>query len=70
MNIDFKECPKCHGYGVLDNGMNCTNCGGHGRGGAGRGSGEVMIDRDTGFLVTSADLVAIMKKKGSVPHAS
>lgn len=27
----FLECPQCGGYGVRDNGMNCTNCGEWGR---------------------------------------
>lgn len=67
MNIIFKECPRCHGYGVLDSGRNCTECGGSGSGGLrgpGQiGSGELMFDGDTGQRITAADLVKMAKKK-------
>ncbi|MCZ4340145.1 hypothetical protein O4H52_00905 [Sphingomonadaceae bacterium G21617-S1] len=33
LQIDFRECPHCGGYGVRDNGDNCRTCGGVGRGG-------------------------------------
>lgn len=60
MQIDFKTCPHCGGYGVRDNGRNCTTCGGVGTGGlhgAGGtiGSGEVMYDKATGRRVTLAE---------------
>lgn len=57
MNLDFKECPLCHGYGVLDDGRNCKECGGHGRGPAGRGSGELLYDKETGRRVTVEEFV-------------
>lgn len=28
-NFDFRTCPRCNGYGVLDNGRNCRGCGAH-----------------------------------------
>ena len=70
MNIEFRECPKCGGYGVRDNGDNCTTCGGSGRGGLNGGgqigSGELMFDRDTGRRVTAADLVAMSRDRDPV----
>lgn len=64
-NIIFRECPNCHGYGVLDSGQNCTHCGGHGRGGLlgdGQiGSGEIMIDKKTGNRITPEKLVEMTK---------
>ncbi|MFA5525786.1 MAG: hypothetical protein WC992_03080 [Acholeplasmataceae bacterium] len=62
MAIEFRTCPKCNGYGVLDSGKNCINCGGRGRGGLNStdgciGSGEVMFDTLTGRRVTAAELV-------------
>jgi DnaJ-class molecular chaperone len=66
VNIDFRECPHCGGYGVRDNGANCKTCGGSGRGGLlGQGqigSGEIMFDRDTGRHVTAAEMVAMAQK--------
>ena len=26
----LQECPRCHGYGILDNGSRCKMCGGCG----------------------------------------
>jgi len=51
--FEFRECPQCGGYGVLDNGKNCTYCGGKGRGGLWSqngviGSGEIIIEKATG----------------------
>jgi hypothetical protein len=61
MDIEFRECPCCGGYGVRDNGDNCTECGGVGRGGLNGpgtiGSGEIMFDKATGDRITVADLV-------------
>lgn len=66
MNIVFRECPQCSGYGVCDNGMNCKHCGGKGRGGLlgndQMGSGEIMIDMDTGCQITSKELVTIKRR--------
>lgn len=58
--FDFRECPRCHGYGVLDDGTNCTNCGGKGTHGLRSqdgviGSGEIIIERATGRQVTHAE---------------
>jgi hypothetical protein len=81
MNIAFRPCPSCGGYGVLDSGTNCTTCGGEGRGGLNGpgtiGSGEIMIDQDTGEQLTAADLVERAKLRegtndgttdAAVPH--
>ena len=65
MNIEFHTCPGCNGYGVLDNGTNCKMCGGvgrHDRGGL--GSGEIMIDKDTGQRVTAAQLAKRLAASG------
>jgi hypothetical protein len=55
----------CGGYGVRDDGSNCVTCGGEGRGGLRGGgtigSGEIMIDRDTGRTITAAELVEMQK---------
>lgn len=65
MKIEFQTCPNCAGYGVRDNGANCTTCGGKGRGGlhgSGTiGSGEIMIDKETGRRVTAGELVERME---------
>lgn len=69
MSITFKVCPRCNGYGVMDNGNNCHECGGHGHAGdsAGTiGSGEIMFDSKTGERVTAADLVRRLKAKEGV----
>jgi DnaJ-class molecular chaperone len=62
MSVTFKTCPICNGYGVLDCGKNCTECGGVGEGGlttmrAGIpgnyiGSGEIMFDSETGQRIS------------------
>ena len=57
---DFRECPSCGGYGVRDNGRNCKTCGGSGSGGLrsgnGRiGSGEIIIEKETGRIVSPAE---------------
>ena len=59
-DYDFRTCPMCNGYGVLDNGRNCTNCGGIGTGGLRSkegviGSGEIIIERATGRQITHAE---------------
>lgn len=54
----FLTCPKCNGYGVRDNGRNCSSCGGVGSGGlqSGRiGSGEIIVDVTTGQKVSLKD---------------
>lgn len=64
VKIDLRECPKCHGYGVLDNGNNCRECGGKGRGGllgdGVIGSGEIMVDSKTGARITSEQLAKFL----------
>lgn len=58
MEIDFRPCPHCGGYGVRDNGDNCKTCGGVGRGGLRSppgsviGSGDIMVERGTGRIVS------------------
>ena len=59
-DFDFRTCPRCNGYGVLDSGRNCANCGGKGSGGLRStdgviGSGEVIIERSTGRQVPLAE---------------
>lgn len=53
MEVDFRECPKCHGYGIKDNGSTCRECG---------GSGERMFDKETGRRITLKDLINKSKK--------
>ena len=75
--IVFRTCPECHGYGVRDSGKNCTTCGGNGRGGllgSGTiGSGEIMLNEQTGERVTAAQLARMLKpdpgkeKQGNLP---
>lgn len=67
LDIEFRECPDCGGFGVRDNGNNCRTCGGVGKGGVypletkhlGRGniagSGDIMVERGTGRRVTLAE---------------
>jgi hypothetical protein len=59
-DYDFRTCPRCAGYGVRDNGRNCTNCGGSGSGGLNStegciGSGDVIIERATGRQISHAE---------------
>lgn len=65
MQLDFRTCPHCGGYGVRDNGHNCATCGGVGTGGLlGKGtigSGELMYDKATGRRVTTAELAEHIK---------
>lgn len=61
MEIEFRTCPKCNGYGVLDSGRNCGECGGKGQGGlrSGKiGSGEIMIEKETGRRVSYDEFLA------------
>ncbi len=65
-DIEFRTCPRCAGYGVRDNGQNCTTCGGKGRGGLRGGtigSGELMYDKASGRRVTAIELAKIMTGK-------
>jgi hypothetical protein len=62
---DFRECQCCHGYGVLDSGKNCTNCGGKGSGGLRAhngviGTGKIIIERATGRQITHAEFARRM----------
>lgn len=64
----FRDCPRCHTYGVLDNGDNCTNCGGHGTGGLFStdgciGSGEIIIEAATGRQVSHEEFAKRMTKQ-------
>jgi hypothetical protein len=64
---DFRECPRCSGYGILDSGYNCTNCGGSGTHGLRSqdgviGSGEIIIDRATGCQISHAEFAERMKQ--------
>ncbi|HEV7298713.1 MAG TPA: hypothetical protein VGN72_05050 [Tepidisphaeraceae bacterium] len=67
MNIEFRECPHCGGYGVRDNGDNCVTCGGVGTGGlrsgpgSNIGSGDIMFDRDSGRYIDAAELVEMSR---------
>lgn len=57
--IEFRECPHCHGYGVRDSGKNCETCGGVGSGGlssGGIGSGEIMVDKKTRRQISIREL--------------
>lgn len=72
LEIDFRECPGCGGYGVRDNGDNCVTCGGVGKGGVypllkehlgpGNhvGSGEIMVERGTGRIVSIEEFADAM----------
>lgn len=65
MDIEFKRCPKCAGYGILDNGTNCRTCGGHGKHGNSAGcfgSGEIMFDKSTGRRITTREFCKLMRK--------
>ena len=62
----FNECRRCAGYGVRDNGNNCTNCGGSGTGGLHStngciGSGEVITETATGRVVPISEFATLMK---------
>jgi len=69
LKIEFRECPKCNGYGVLDNGNNCRECGGRGRGGllgdGVIGSGEIMFDSKTGARITNEQLANFLRQTNS-----
>jgi len=66
MDIEFRMCPHCAGYGVRDSGKNCTTCGGIGSGGLTTlgtpgniiGSGELLFDRKTGRQISLKELCA------------
>lgn len=69
---DFRTCPRCNGYGILDSGYNCTNCGGKGTHGLRSrdgviGSGEVIIERATGRQVSHAEFTATVTAARSQP---
>lgn len=67
---DFRSCPRCNGYGILDSGYNCTNCGGNGTHGLHSkdgviGSGEIIIERATGRQITHAEFAQrVVASKG------
>lgn len=74
VEIDFRECPNCGGYGVRDNGDNCTTCGGVGRGGLRSGpgscigSGEIMVDRQTRRVIGRDEFVALTAEAIGTSH--
>ena len=51
--IDFRECPRCYGYGIKDSGAGCRFCG---------GSGEAMYDQQTGARITPAQFMKRIKR--------
>lgn len=62
----FRTCVPCAGYGVKNNGYNCTNCGGSGTGGLRStdgciGSGEIIIETATGRVVSTAEFAERMR---------
>lgn len=66
---EFRECPRCHGYGILDDSSNCTNCGGSGTHGLRSqdgviGSGEIIIERATERQISHAEFAERMQKRG------
>jgi DnaJ-class molecular chaperone len=68
-DFDFRTCPRCNGYGIRDNGHNCTNCGGSGTHGLRSkdgviGSGEIIIDRKTGRQISHAEFAKRITEKG------
>lgn len=71
LDIEFRICPLCGGYGVLDSGKNCTECGGRGHGGLSTngidgnyiGSGERMFDRKTGRQITHAEFTEYHRRR-------
>ncbi|WP_314324407.1 hypothetical protein [Comamonas aquatica] len=73
MQLDFRTCHHCGGYGVRDNGHNCTTCGGVGTGGllgtGTIGSGELMYDKATGRRVTAAELADYTKAQRATQAA-
>ncbi len=63
MQLDFKTCPKCNGYGILDNGKHCRTCGGSDQS---IGSGEVMFKKGTHERVTAKQLARhILKSRAA-----
>ncbi|MBQ1479863.1 MAG: hypothetical protein IIZ30_07485 [Sphingomonas sp.] len=74
VEIDFRECPNCGGYGVRDNGDNCTTCGGVGHGGLRSGpgicigSGEIMVDRQTRRVIGRDEFVALTAEAIGTSH--
>lgn len=70
---DFRTCPDCGGYGVRDNGRNCKTCGGAGSGGLHSqdgmiGSGEIIIDRGTGRVVSRHEFRKAMLREMETSH--
>lgn len=69
---DFRECPKCGGYGVRDNGRNCVTCGGTGSNGLRStdgiiGSGEIIIERGTGRIVSRKEFTKAILARATEP---
>ena len=67
---DFRTCPRCNGYGTLDSGHNCANCGGSGTHGLRSrdgviGSGEIIIDRTTGKQISHSEFARAVITKAT-----
>jgi len=54
----FAPCPKCNGYGVLDNGKYCKMCGGTDKT---IGSGEIIVD-ENGRHISLSQLIKEAKR--------
>lgn len=70
--FDFRQCPHCGGYGIRDNGRNCTTCGGKGTHGLRSrdgviGSGEVIVERATGRLVSHVEFTKRVAARRAQP---
>lgn len=66
----FRTCPRCNGYGVRDNGYNCTNCGGSGTGGLHStdgciGSGDIIIEVATKREISHSEYMRRMHEQVS-----
>ena len=75
-DIAFRVCPLCNGYGVLDFGKNCTECGGNGRGGLSTnglkgnyiGSGELMYCVKTSRRITHEEFIEMHMRSVKNEH--
>ena len=72
--FNFRECPRCSGYGVRDSGANGRTCGGRGRAGSrtgGLGSGEIIIETATGRVVPPGEFAKrVVARNASSPGGS
>jgi len=56
MDIEFRECPRCYGYGIKDSGAKCNFC---------AGSGDAMYDKKTGHRITPSQYLKRIQQKPS-----